>query len=974
MIRLVPIGLVFAASMASAATRTRDAGLGEVSLPAFHPVQIEDQGRQVALTRGQAWQQFTSRFGPWNVMWNEATGTPHRAFGPPIPLRGFSDNPAAVNSSVKSFVAGHPELFGESPTLEPAFIERQENIWYVRYRQMVGGVPVLFTDWEFRVSADGRLVAFGADARNPGADVVTTPRVALAVAREAAKSGLSFDPASDRVEGGQDLYLLPSAAGNGAAYRLVYDFRVFTARPRGNWITLVDAATGEVVWRHNRVRYANISGTVTGRVHVALPTDPTFSRAFRDLYVTVASTQVYTDSLGAYSTLCSGSSNVSAQMKGRFCHVDRADGVANAAFGGSASCPGTKNIVWDSYSEDSERDAYYHATRAHTYVKGLDPAYTASDHDLSLTVESLDDECFSYWDGVTITFGTGGSTCRNMATIPSIVYHEYGHRVDDDLYFWRGSPFGMMNEVLHEATADLNAAFILDDQYIGKGYDAADNGAYLRNLAEVRRWPEDRSTANPQETGRILSGAFWDLRQSLGLSLAEHLKHFAQYGIPDDPDDGVAMSEYFVETLIADDNNGNISDGTPHIAQIVAAFSAHGIGTNYFLNISHTPLDDQVTGGPYPVTAVIQYTGPVGGLDVNSPTLYYSANGSAFLAAPMSPTGNPDEWGAEISGQSASVVHYYIQARELNGGVKTMPSGAPGRFNVFTAGPASTMLSYDMEADPGWTAGAAGDNAATGIWVRAVPIGDGGIAQPDEAHSPTMCWVTGNAGPSDPPGANDVDAGKTTLLTSIFDATAAPFTCPIISYYRWFSNNGGELPGTSYWQVDISNDGGVTWYSVEHTNLTDQLWKRVMFFVQDYVPPSNNMRMRFVASDFTSTGSLVEAGVDDWDLIGFVGPVAVPDPGTAPRPMALAPAAPNPFQSLTRLHYTLPVAGRVDLSVYDIHGRAVRALVAADQEAGPHTIEWDGRDNGGHPAPSGPYFLRLSQGGIQSSRAVVRIR
>ena len=60
--------------------------------------------------------------------------------------------------------------------------------------------------------------------------------------------------------------------------------------------------------------------------------------------------------------------------------------------------------------------------------------------------------------------------------------------------------------------------------------------------------------------------------------------------------------------------------------------------------------------------------------------------------------------------------------------------------------------------------------------------------------------------------------------------------------------------------------------------------------------------------------------------------------------------------------------------MFDLGGRLVRTLIAGQQQAGPHSMVWDGRDDGGRPVASGPYFLRLSQGGQKSTQAVVRVR
>jgi hypothetical protein len=56
------------------------------------------------------------------------------------------------------------------------------------------------------------------------------------------------------------------------------------------------------------------------------------------------------------------------------------------------------------------------------------------------------------------------------------------------------------------------------------------------------------------------------------------------------------------------------------------------------------------------------------------------------------------------------------------------------------------------------------------------------------------------------------------------------------------------------------------------------------------------MKMRFIAQDDLVYGSIVEAAVDDFDLLSFTGPVGVGDPTVAPD-MSFAAPAPNPFQT-----------------------------------------------------------------------------
>src|SRR5205085_1043606 len=179
--------------------------------------------------------------------------------------------------------------------------------------------------------------------------------------------------------------------------------------------------------------------------------------------------------------------------------------------------------------------------------------------------------------------------------------------------------------------------------------------------------------------------------------------------------------------------------------------------------------------------------------------------------------------------------------------------------------------------------------------------------------------------PGDAAGANDVDGGKTSLLTNLFDASAG--SDPIVDYYRWYSNDLGGDPGNDYWRTYISNDAGSTWVPVENTKASNESWQRVLFSIKDYVTPTSTMRMKFVAQD-SASGSLVEGAVDDFKLLSYF-PDAVSNPGVTPAVVALAPATPNPMVSRTRLAFTLPVRQQVMLRVFDLSGRAVRTLADA---------------------------------------------
>ena len=78
-----------------------------------------------------------------------------------------------------------------------------------------------------------------------------------------------------------------------------------------------------------------------------------------------------------------------------------------------------------------------------------------------------------------------------------------------------------------------------------------------------------------------------------------------------------------------------------------------------------------------------------------------------------------------------------------------------------------------------------------------------------------------------------------------------------------------------------------------------------------------------------------------------------------PRHLALAQNYPNPFNPMTTIQYSLPRAGRVRLSVYDVRGRLVKTLVNGVVIAGRHEEVWQADDDSGRPVASGIYLYRL---------------
>jgi len=93
-----------------------------------------------------------------------------------------------------------------------------------------------------------------------------------------------------------------------------------------------------------------------------------------------------------------------------------------------------------------------------------------------------------------------------------------------------------------------------------------------------------------------------------------------------------------------------------------------------------------------------------------------------------------------------------------------------------------------------------------------------------------------------------------------------------------------------------------------------------------------------------------------------------------PRPFALRPAYPNPFNPKTTLGFTLPRISHVNLDIFDVRGRLVRHLVDDSFEAGLHEVPWNGLDDGGRSVSAGVYFSRMQTRQFQQIRKVTLVR
>ncbi len=96
--------------------------------------------------------------------------------------------------------------------------------------------------------------------------------------------------------------------------------------------------------------------------------------------------------------------------------------------------------------------------------------------------------------------------------------------------------------------------------------------------------------------------------------------------------------------------------------------------------------------------------------------------------------------------------------------------------------------------------------------------------------------------------------------------------------------------------------------------------------------------------------------------------------GVVPAAFALAQNFPNPFNPSTTIAFQLGLPSQVELSIYSVGGQRVRTLFSGALPAGPHSQQWDGRDERGERVASGAYLYRLSAGDFVATRQLMLLK
>ena len=777
--------------------------------------------RQYILRHHPAWDDFVADDGNgWHAQFDELTGLAYRAWGPPIWL-GQTDDPLIVEQQIRTFIHEHPNLFQAKTSsfmdVNVAF-QSELDSWLVEAQQyiplsttavndldgsLVQSAPVWRGKARFRIRS-GWLNWFGAQHLPESMWSASSASISASDAvRISQIDGPHVDSVYNNVSA--ELVYLPQERAGTLVAVLVWKIESETLEPRGIWTSFVDAESGELITVYNSVRY--LDGALSAE-HDTRTVDGEFSVSALSY---LSNGGIETDSEGLYSSDENGAAEV--RLSGLYTNVLNATGD-NAVL----QVSGGEQIFDTSSATQAELDQYIYQNRIYEWAEEHAPHVVANWPRSQVNV-NINDSCNAYFDG-TLNFFSAGNGCNNTGRIADVSYHEWGHG-----FHYYNLLSGEYDGAMSEGISDTVAFLQTESPYIAPYFGT--NGSAIREVSNDRVYPDD--IVNQVHTdGLIFAGAMWDLWELMeGVYPAQEAYDQTTNIFVQGLRSGPTIPESFDAMLLADDDNNDLSDGTPNQCTLVEAFGRHGLGFNGgegLVTLAHVAIGNQSANSVEYVLEgdVLVFAEACTDADIDSVEVFYSTDsGNTWLDWPLTLSGD-QLTGAIPAVDVGQVVQYYIQAQDTDGGATTVPSG--GSINPFSfyVGELEEIYCTDFESDDGGFTHellSGEDQEGADDWMWGTPLGLSG--DPSYAASGVNVWGN-DLGGGNYNGAYQAD--KWNRLNSP-DFDVAAYNTVLLSYQRWLNVEDGF-----YDQAQITANGVVVWgnhttvQSIGDEHHEDQQW------------------------------------------------------------------------------------------------------------------------------------------------------
>lgn len=444
-------------------------------------------------------------------------------------------------------------------------------------------------------------------------------------------------------------------------------------------------------------------------------------------------------------------------------------------------------------------------------------------------VDLTSSACNAWYSSGTIAFYTEyAGYCNNFGRIADVVWHEVGHGIHH--YILEGGTFA---GDVSEGSADYVSATLNDDSVLAP--DAWAWGGYIREIATDRVYP-DHITGEVHNDGLVWGSFLWNLREAWIAEMGEEagveatdllfLETLAQ---------GPTLTDIYEAVILADDDNGDLSDGTPHACALADLLDQHGLGPGPIgvVVFDHEPVEAPASSAEGYEVGFDLYalTADCADLDEGSVALWYQVDPEPMVrpAPDTGDTGDTGEvregwtrlpltrsgntWTGTIPRQPATaLVSYYMEASSSDGTqtVTTHGGRAEDLYRFRVGDRADIWCEGFEEGAPGWTHGAGTPSAPdtsgtyTDEWTVGPPV--------EGTFGPSAAWA-------------GVNVAGTALGTTYGNNNAQYLRSPeldlagrgpmlMLAYRRWLTVEDGiydharVLAGSDVlWENPASEDG-----------------------------------------------------------------------------------------------------------------------------------------------------------------------
>jgi hypothetical protein len=520
-----------------------------------------------------------------------------------------------------SDVAAAHGLRPDLADLRVAGVSRGLSGEHVRFQQTLNGVPVFGAGVAVTLPKGDSPAAFTSryDAR-PAAQ-------GMALAMPSALAAAARGPGDVEVRPPELVY-----APSGKTLVPAWQLTVRSEEPRGTWVVLVDAVSGEVLYRHNLMRFDS------GRVFDPNPAQTNGGTAPAG----------HCDS-GANESLLSGEYTIKAlqgiasgqdKLKGQWVDltapgIPPPEGTPAYKLAGLANEPSRNYVYLCNDDRFEETMVYHHLDRTQRKLQalGFTGASGVVQRPVSAHAHYMPD-CNAFFDPTNralhfgdfngdafFPVGCGGAPpLHDSAEDADWIIHEYGHAVlDDQIPGFSFGPFPAAEQAasIGEGFGDFLAAAMNKDpcwgEYANIGVNACNGGASPgnRTLQNSRVYPAGfeacidvdlngdsvPESEEPHCGGEVWGGALWDLAEEIAggtpdqeaLDITLMLVIDSHFYL----DQQATFDEAAAAICLADDI---LYDGD-HAAEIASAFSGQGISSapctpsdapSFFMRILHS--------------------------------------------------------------------------------------------------------------------------------------------------------------------------------------------------------------------------------------------------------------------------------------------------------------------------------------------------------------------------------------------------